>query len=130
MSTAGHYVYRLYAADGSLLYVGLTSDLERRRRQHTETAPWWSAVASWRIVGPFANRLSAAAVERRALLAERPLWNRHGFGRAVRAGWSREDYQRYLTAWSASPTRSAWVRAHLLTVLNELRASAYRQGAA
>jgi excinuclease UvrABC nuclease subunit len=38
-------VYRLYDATGILLYVGCTTNLDRRLKRHAATKPWWPDVA-------------------------------------------------------------------------------------
>lgn len=39
------WLYRLRAADGTLLYVGCTADLPKRLRRHRSDKPWWPEVA-------------------------------------------------------------------------------------
>ncbi|MFD5064690.1 GIY-YIG nuclease family protein [Streptomyces sp. NPDC058394] len=36
--------YRLFNAEGELLYVGSTVDTERRSRAHRYSKPWWPEV--------------------------------------------------------------------------------------
>lgn len=66
-----HYIYRLYDADGTLLYVGLTRNLEQRRKSH-RSKPWWHEVVRWKISGPY-SRAAAFAIETRAIEAEHPI---------------------------------------------------------
>lgn len=37
-------LYRLFAADGALLYVGIAGNPGRRFEQHAQHKPWWSTV--------------------------------------------------------------------------------------
>ena len=38
-------LYRLYAEDGTLLYVGITNSLKARFTEHRKGKPWWPLVA-------------------------------------------------------------------------------------
>ncbi|MEC3995233.1 GIY-YIG nuclease family protein [Actinacidiphila sp. DG2A-62] len=67
-------VYRLYGADGTLLYIGLTNSPETRWKYHALTKEWWPLVArktvDWR-----PNRLDAERTEAAAIQAEGPRHN-------------------------------------------------------
>jgi len=68
------YVYRLYAATGELLYVGMTGNVEMRLRAHRASKLW--AVEIARIdVTPYADRVAALDAERQAILSESPTHN-------------------------------------------------------
>lgn len=69
------YLYRLYDQDGALLYIGITSNLRRRRSTHRGQSPWFPQVAGYRIQGPFTWR-GAEKAERAAILAESPRHNK------------------------------------------------------
>ncbi|MER7835305.1 GIY-YIG nuclease family protein [Streptomyces sp. NPDC096040] len=66
-------VYRLWAADGSLLYVGSSYDPEERCKRH-RSAPWWPLVArrtdDWR-----SSRAHAYHAESAAIMDEGPAHN-------------------------------------------------------
>ena len=66
-------VYRCYAADGSLLYIGTTGHLGRRLGDHAQKI-WFLASArvdlEW-----FPDAKSATAAERKAIETERPRFN-------------------------------------------------------
>lgn len=68
-----HSVYRLFAADGALLYVGMSKWPHWRIAQHRDKA-WWPDVADW-TVEEFPNRNTAATAERDAIIDERPRYN-------------------------------------------------------
>jgi hypothetical protein len=69
-----HALYRFYGAGGTLLYIGLTANLPTRLINHRDEKPWWTGVA--RItVEHFPDRASVVEAERRAIEAERPLYN-------------------------------------------------------
>jgi predicted GIY-YIG superfamily endonuclease len=73
-----HFVYRMYAVDGQLLYVGCTSNPRRRQRQHYhERRPIHQATAHCRLSGPYVE-IVAFAKERAAIAAEHPLGNAEG----------------------------------------------------
>lgn len=67
-------LYRLYAADDRLLYVGITDNLKRRFGQHAADKAWWPEV-SRRTVSWHASRDAAEAAEDAAIKAERPAHN-------------------------------------------------------
>jgi hypothetical protein len=67
-------LYRHFAADGSLLYVGISHSTARRLQQHRIFAPWFKKIA--RIdVQHFETREAARAAEKQAIVTERPLHN-------------------------------------------------------
>lgn len=68
-------LYRLYDAEGVLLYVGVSDELKTRFKAHPASKPWWPSVHSRRIEW-FDNRLDAEVAEQAAIHDEGPLWNR------------------------------------------------------
>src|SRR5690349_19519425 len=73
--TADHYLYRLYDAGGSLLYIGCSSDVARRLKSHRSTQPWWLEVAAYDSEGPY-RRLDGLRREQSAIFCEHPRYNR------------------------------------------------------
>jgi predicted GIY-YIG superfamily endonuclease len=69
-------VYRLYAMDGELLYVGIGRNPMARWAAHAEQ-PWWSEVHRFTVAW-FATRAEAVDEERRALRNEAPAHNIQG----------------------------------------------------
>ncbi|MEW2415274.1 GIY-YIG nuclease family protein [Streptomyces sp. NPDC046866] len=67
-------LYRLFAADGELLYVGITNDTATRWSYHARQKAWWVDVAN-RTVEWHEGRPAAARAEAIAIRAERPRWN-------------------------------------------------------
>ncbi len=67
-------VYRLYDAEGSLLYVGCTVDPWTRLRAHRRRQPWWDEVVSAELIW-FPSVDLAADVEQQAIGTERPVYN-------------------------------------------------------
>jgi predicted DNA-binding transcriptional regulator AlpA/predicted GIY-YIG superfamily endonuclease len=67
-------LYRAFAADGSLLYVGISTDCLLRLRAHNKHSPWGRAFTRLE-VGRFPDRQSALAAERTAIQNERPKYN-------------------------------------------------------
>jgi predicted GIY-YIG superfamily endonuclease len=69
-----HTVYRLFDAEGALLYVGSTINLPKRLGEHRRKQPWGHLIASWTADGPheqsWAYRLEGLAIE-----DEKPLHN-------------------------------------------------------
>jgi excisionase family DNA binding protein len=103
-------VYRFYAADGRLLYVGITSSASSRLAQHAGDKDWFPEVAR-ATFEHHATREDALAAEREAIVAERPVHNlRHSptRGPSLRRGEMTVDQAaEYLRVDTDSITR--WV---------------------
>lgn len=67
-------VYRLFDAQGQLLYIGTTADPQERWAQHGRERLWWSSVVR-ATVEWYDTRTEALAVEREAIRSECPLHN-------------------------------------------------------
>lgn len=73
-------LYRLYNSAGALLYVGITSDIGRRWKEHRpEHHDWWPQVAERRVVW-YLERAHAWHAERESVRVERPLHNHETAG--------------------------------------------------
>lgn len=70
-------VYRLYDANGRLLYIGSSVHPQVRWEQHASEKLWWSSVAHAR-VDWHPNRRAARASELEAIRSEAPLHNNKG----------------------------------------------------
>lgn len=68
-------VYRLFNADGRLLYVGMCFNVASRMTTHKKRAAWWGEVAGEPQVTWMANRASADAAETIAINLEDPKYN-------------------------------------------------------
>ncbi|WP_329616440.1 GIY-YIG nuclease family protein [Streptomyces brevispora] len=67
-------LYRLYDADGSLLYVGVTRDPKRRFRDHRGKKRWWGEVSSHSIEWVDIES-HALQMEVQAIVMESPKYN-------------------------------------------------------
>lgn len=67
-------LYRLFASDDQLLYVGIAGNPGRRFEQHAHDKPWWSEVSRVSLTH-FPGRIEALEAERDAIRAERPQHN-------------------------------------------------------
>lgn len=67
-------LYRLYADDGTLLYVGITRNIGMRFLHHRGNKPWWPEVARWTMAW-YPSRREASAAELAAIASERPVHN-------------------------------------------------------
>lgn len=65
-----HVLYRLVAADGTLLYVGITNNVASRFSGHARKG-WWAEVAEG-LVEFHPDRESLEDAERQAIRAEKP----------------------------------------------------------
>jgi predicted GIY-YIG superfamily endonuclease len=68
-------LYRHFDADGALLYVGITKNIETRTNQHKRSSAWFSEVAST-TVEKLPSREHAEALERVAIRFENPIFNK------------------------------------------------------
>jgi transcriptional regulator with XRE-family HTH domain len=75
-------VYRHFAADGTLLYVGASHDPTRRLYEHKCRTDWAGEVART-IVDWFDSREAALEAERKAIRSERPA---HNLTKDIRVG--------------------------------------------
>lgn len=71
-------LYRLFDANGRLLYIGTSIEPERRFREHRKTAKWWPQVARREVEWLEVNGMAALHAELAVITAESPLWNRQG----------------------------------------------------
>lgn len=79
-------LYRFFASDGTLLYIGITQDLPARLRVHNKTKVDFRLVAYIRLEH-FDSREEVLAAETAAIKAERPAWNKvHNNDTAARTG--------------------------------------------
>lgn len=67
-------LYRFYAADGALLYIGITNNLKTRFAGHAHDKQWWPEVAR-KTVEWHLTRDTAAAAELLAIKSEHPRHN-------------------------------------------------------
>jgi predicted GIY-YIG superfamily endonuclease len=67
-------LYRMFAADGRLIYVGQTSDPGTRVGMHRRSKDWWREVASIQLAH-FDTREDLLRAEREAIETERPQYN-------------------------------------------------------
>jgi predicted GIY-YIG superfamily endonuclease len=68
-------LYRLYDADGRLLYVGITSSPSQRWQRHAHGKTWWHLVADKKVEW-FLTRERALAAETMASATEHPIYDR------------------------------------------------------
>ena len=96
MADRPHYVYRHYDADGRVLYIGCTSDPDKRfgqRRTAQSSADWWPLVARTEVTGPM-SYAEAVYAEAQAIRADRPPHNKH-----VPPPLTLQQIRRKLAAW-------------------------------
>lgn len=67
-------LYRLFAADDTVLYVGVAKRFGRRWEQHAKARPWWPHV-DHQTVYWYPAREDALLAEKAAIEAERPVYN-------------------------------------------------------
>lgn len=72
--TRTHALYRFFAEDGELLYVGITINPAARWPKHRSDKPWWTEVTDIS-VETFKSREAALEAEREAIKTEHPVYN-------------------------------------------------------
>lgn len=71
------WLYRMFDAEGRLLYIGVTEQGIRRWLQHQQRKPWFADVRAWTVeVMPDGD--TARAAEREAIASESPRHNVQG----------------------------------------------------
>ena len=70
-------LYRHFAADGVLLYVGISLSPTYRLAQHRASSDWFGQIARVEIES-FSSKEEALAAERMAIASEKPRYNRAG----------------------------------------------------
>ncbi|MER6540109.1 hypothetical protein ABT215_41365 [Streptomyces sp900105755] len=93
-----HELYRLFDADGRLLYVGISHSAHFRLMQHVSKV-WWKDVARKEVRG-HRNRAAALAAERKMIVKDRPIWNAHH-----RPAFTKEERAYRLTRLAAAVDR-------------------------
>lgn len=83
-------LYRLYDAEGDLLYVGIAHDVEKRLTTHRLEKTWWLLVARISVEW-FDSRALATAAEARAIESESPRFDATNIKN--RGFWTRGWYE-------------------------------------
>lgn len=80
----GFYLYRMYASDGALLYIGKTGHLRDRLKNHYLRKPWIYEVAWIDTEDEYLDEIATYAAEQEAIRREGPKYNEthNGRGRA------------------------------------------------
>lgn len=68
-------LYRFFDASERLLYIGISLSAIQRANEHRKEKPWWPEVARMHVTHLEASRLEAEAIERQAIIDERPIHN-------------------------------------------------------
>lgn len=92
-----HALYRFYAGDDTLLYVGITNDPGNRFTRHRADKTWWYEIATVRLQY-FDDRLALARAERQAIEREDPVYNiRMNHGRRDGTGYTHPGDAKHYT---------------------------------
>ena len=73
LASAPHFVYKHLSASGQVLYIGCTSNMKQRQRQHTEK-PWFHQISTIESA-EFPDKRSGLDEERRLIRLLRPKHN-------------------------------------------------------
>jgi predicted GIY-YIG superfamily endonuclease len=74
------FVYRLFDAEGALIYIGMSDDVARRVHDHALRKPWGSTIARCE-KSLYPTRQEAARAECSAIYSEQPFFNVNHTGR-------------------------------------------------
>lgn len=69
------HLYRMYDADGALLYIGISKSAIARLTQHLDTQPWANEIVDTKIAHHAVTRRQLEQIERDAIIAEKPKYN-------------------------------------------------------
>jgi hypothetical protein len=72
------HLYRHFAADGTLLYVGISQNAATRLYSHKWSGAQWVDQIARTEIETFATREAALAAEARAIASEKPIFNKAG----------------------------------------------------
>jgi excinuclease UvrABC nuclease subunit len=67
-------LYRMWANDVDLLYIGISRNVVERWRTHRRTAAWWHDVSTITLE-VYRDRYAAECAEKAAIRADRPFFN-------------------------------------------------------
>lgn len=115
-----HYVYRCYEADGGLLYVGCTQDVDRRLSEHRRVQFWAPRIARVEVVS-YPSAVEALAAEKTAILTEQPRFNRQYYG-VRRVTWSPAQWDDYIDATRYAHDIADWRLPRRLKLIGRQRA--------
>lgn len=73
--TQTHHIYRCWNAAGDLLYIGCTSEVEKRFNYHRTQTQWWRDVARIETLEINLGRKIALGIEAMLIRDEQPLMN-------------------------------------------------------
>ena len=102
MSDSPRYLYRHFAADGSLLHVGIANSALRRLAEHHHNSRWFPFIKHVAIEA-HPNMDAARKAERRAIALENPRFNEAG----RRNSFPRHYVDHHL-CWVCDSRRACW----------------------
>jgi hypothetical protein len=112
-----HTLYRFYAADGSLLYIGITNSIPTRFRDHDHDKPWYGEAVKVTLEH-HPDRDTVLVAEKEAIIAERPRYNvQHNRGASPRAAVPRVAGERL---WSFRSRRTGYEKVSTLWLYPEI----------
>lgn len=104
-------IYRLYDAEGALLYIGITKNPKARFYGHAVYKPWWRQVARKDVTWLNASWRSALKIEAAAIRQEKPAFN--GKHNEPRAPFSAESWPTIEVRHGKSRALAALIRAEI-----------------
>ena len=92
--TKPHAVYRIWSANGDLLYVGCSVNPLSRIMEHSKYKAWSVEIDTVKVQW-FGSKPEAQAAEKSAIQSENPRWNNHYTGEQKRVrGVFHSEYDR------------------------------------
>lgn len=81
----GEVVYAALDSDRTVLYIGRTNDLERRKAEHARSSPWFRLVNEFEVLWRASDSHELADIERILITQEAPPFNvQHGDSKSAR----------------------------------------------
>jgi excinuclease UvrABC nuclease subunit len=89
-------MYRVFDADGRLIYVGQSINLPARVSEHRSQSWWWKPLAARLRIQVFPTVDAAKAAEKVAIQEEDPVFNSMGYGDwREKPYWAAADHELY-----------------------------------
>lgn len=97
-----HYVYRHFDAEGRVLYVGCSIDVERRFRQHLFESTWWAMKVARTKITVHPTRAEGRRVEKAEIRNLEPLHNSEKYWMDTDS-WDEAKFIEHASAFAETP---------------------------
>lgn len=103
------HLYRMYDAEGTLLYIGISKSAIKRLTQHMVEQPWVQQIAKVDIEQLECDRTTAMQIEREAIIDEKPKYNVVHNGRAETTSVPAGEHEQQTGAAGKGQRKKRWM---------------------